>query len=104
MRSGFTLILANLGYRKGTVVHSSIYSYIFPRKLHNRLLVGYFVNLVSHNQYSAGAAFDIQRALFAAQSQLVQSDQAVSTDLVAVYKALGGGWVDRKMGDCNAQN
>jgi NodT family efflux transporter outer membrane factor (OMF) lipoprotein len=35
---------------------------------------------------------DAQRAMFAAEVQLVQSDTAVSQDLVALYKALGGGW------------
>jgi outer membrane protein, multidrug efflux system len=33
-----------------------------------------------------------QRSLFAAQDSLAQSERAVATDLVAVYKALGGGW------------
>jgi multidrug efflux system outer membrane protein len=33
-----------------------------------------------------------QLSLFEAQDALAQSDQAVSTDLVALYKALGGGW------------
>ena len=33
-----------------------------------------------------------QLALFQSQDQLAQSDQAVSADLVALYKALGGGW------------
>jgi outer membrane protein, multidrug efflux system len=33
-----------------------------------------------------------QQALYQAQVQLAQSDQAVATDLVALYKALGGGW------------
>ncbi len=35
---------------------------------------------------------DAQRSLFIAEDQLVQSDTASSTDLVALYKALGGGW------------
>jgi multidrug efflux system outer membrane protein len=35
---------------------------------------------------------DAQRDLFASQDQLVQSEQNVSADLVALYKALGGGW------------
>ena len=35
---------------------------------------------------------DSERSLFAAQDALVQSDQAVSLDLVQLYKALGGGW------------
>ena len=33
-----------------------------------------------------------QGALFSTQDALTQSDQAVSEDLVALYKALGGGW------------
>ncbi len=35
---------------------------------------------------------DSERSLYAAQDALVQSDQAVSLDLVQLYKALGGGW------------
>ena len=33
-----------------------------------------------------------EQSLFDAQNQLAISEQTVSTDLVAVYKALGGGW------------
>jgi len=33
-----------------------------------------------------------QQALFSTEDALVQSTTAVSTDLVALYKALGGGW------------
>ncbi len=35
---------------------------------------------------------DSQRALFASQSDLAQSEATISTDMVALYKALGGGW------------
>ncbi|BBL76872.1 efflux transporter outer membrane subunit [Methylomagnum ishizawai] len=35
---------------------------------------------------------ETQRALYAAESNLVASESLVSTDLVALYKALGGGW------------
>ncbi len=35
---------------------------------------------------------DSERALYLAQDALVQSNQAVSVDLVQLYKALGGGW------------
>ena len=35
---------------------------------------------------------EVQRNLYTAQDQLAQSDQSVSTDLIALYKALGGGW------------
>jgi hypothetical protein len=33
-----------------------------------------------------------QRAEYLAEDQLAQSRQVVSTDLAAVFKALGGGW------------
>jgi NodT family efflux transporter outer membrane factor (OMF) lipoprotein len=35
---------------------------------------------------------DVQRNLLAAEQQLTDSTAAVSTDLVQIYKALGGGW------------
>jgi NodT family efflux transporter outer membrane factor (OMF) lipoprotein len=38
------------------------------------------------------AVLDAQRNLFASQDALVQSNRAVGTDAVALYKALGGGW------------
>jgi len=36
-----------------------------------------------------------QRSLFQLQEQLALSEQAVCTNLVALYKSLGGGWEDR---------
>jgi multidrug efflux system outer membrane protein len=33
-----------------------------------------------------------QQSLFQSEDQLAQSDQTVSTNLIALYKALGGGW------------
>jgi len=38
------------------------------------------------------AVLDAQRQQLAVEDDLVQSDTAVVTDLVALYKALGGGW------------
>lgn len=38
------------------------------------------------------AVLDAQRNLFQVQSDLARSDTAASADLVALYKALGGGW------------
>ena len=35
---------------------------------------------------------EAQRNLYASESDLSQSQAAMATDLVAVYKALGGGW------------
>jgi len=52
---------------------------------------------ISTRLYAVGSTdflnvLDAQRSLFASEDALVQSDRAVSTDLVALYKALGGGW------------
>jgi NodT family efflux transporter outer membrane factor (OMF) lipoprotein len=44
------------------------------------------------------SVLDAQRSLFAAQDSMAQSETTVSTDLVALYKALGGGW------ECAAPN
>jgi len=35
---------------------------------------------------------DSQRSLYQSQDALIESDRAVSSDLIALYKALGGGW------------
>jgi outer membrane protein, multidrug efflux system len=35
---------------------------------------------------------DAERSLYEAQDALVQSDTTVSTDVIALYKSLGGGW------------
>jgi NodT family efflux transporter outer membrane factor (OMF) lipoprotein len=40
------------------------------------------------------AVLDAERSLYTAQDQSAQSDQAIDVDVVALYKALGGGWED----------
>jgi NodT family efflux transporter outer membrane factor (OMF) lipoprotein len=52
---------------------------------------------ISRDQYKQGLVdflqvLDAQRQLLSAQDELAQSDEAISTNLVALYKALGGGW------------
>jgi outer membrane protein TolC len=54
---------------------------------------------LSTELYSRGLAdflsvLEAQRDQLAAEDALAQSDTAVLTDLVALYKALGGGWSD----------
>lgn len=51
----------------------------------------------AHDRYVGGLTdfrdvLDAQRSLFQARSDLAQSDTAASLGLVALYKALGGGW------------
>jgi multidrug efflux system outer membrane protein len=36
-----------------------------------------------------------QRSLYVSQTALVQSDSSLNQDLIALYKALGGGWEDQ---------
>jgi outer membrane protein TolC len=54
------------------------------------------VELAQH-KYQAGLTdfsdvLDAQRSLLSFQDQLAQSDGTVTSDLVRLYKALGGGW------------
>jgi NodT family efflux transporter outer membrane factor (OMF) lipoprotein len=52
---------------------------------------------VANKLYSSGVSdfqrvLDTQRSLFASEDALTESQKVVATKLVAVYKALGGGW------------
>jgi NodT family efflux transporter outer membrane factor (OMF) lipoprotein len=52
---------------------------------------------LAQNQYGAGlidfqTVLDAQRSLYTLQDQLAQSDGQVTSNLVRLYKALGGGW------------
>jgi NodT family efflux transporter outer membrane factor (OMF) lipoprotein len=54
---------------------------------------------IAQDQYRTGFqpftdVLQSENALLNAEDQLTQSDASVATDLVAVYKALGGGWTD----------
>jgi len=48
-------------------------------------------------QYRAGlvdflSVLDAQRELYADEDQAAQSQTSVTTDVIALYRALGGGW------------
>jgi NodT family efflux transporter outer membrane factor (OMF) lipoprotein len=52
---------------------------------------------IALSEYSNGLidlldVLEVQRNLYSSQDALAQSDQTVSSDLIAIYKALGGGW------------
>lgn len=56
---------------------------------------------ISSQRYANGLTnfidvLEAERTLYQAQDNLVQSDQAVGQDLIALYKALGGGWDESK--------
>ncbi len=58
----------------------------------NKLAVTRATQLYDAGLTDSLSVLDAQRSLFSAQDQLVQSNRTVSTNLVALYKALGGGW------------
>jgi outer membrane protein TolC len=52
---------------------------------------------LSQNQYSSGLidfqlVLEAQRSLLSFEDQLTQSSRNVTANLIALYKALGGGW------------
>jgi outer membrane protein TolC len=49
------------------------------------------------DRYASGledflSVLDAQRSVYAAEDQLVQSEKNTAVTLIAIYKALGGGW------------
>jgi outer membrane protein TolC len=52
---------------------------------------------MSRELYSSGlkdflTVLDSERTMLTVENNLVQTDAAVDTDLIQLYKALGGGW------------
>ncbi|MGA8179958.1 MAG: efflux transporter outer membrane subunit [Desulfobacterales bacterium] len=60
----------------------------------NRKAVALAETLYTEGQTDFLNVLQAQGALYATEDALVQSTSAVSTNLVALYKALGGGWQD----------
>jgi outer membrane protein TolC len=58
----------------------------------NRKAVDLATQLYTQGQTDFLNVLDAQRSLFVSEDSLVQSTRNLSTDLVALYKALGGGW------------
>ncbi len=58
----------------------------------NRKAVDLSTTLYTQGQTDFLSVLDAQRSLYLSEDALVQSTGAVSTDLIALYKALGGGW------------
>ena len=58
----------------------------------NRKAVGLATTLYTQGNTDFLNVLDAQRSLFASEDALIQSTGNVSTDLVAIFKALGGGW------------
>lgn len=58
----------------------------------NRLAVDLAMKLYAAGETDFLNVLSAQRQLLASEDALAQSEQAVATNLVALYKALGGGW------------
>jgi outer membrane protein TolC len=58
----------------------------------NRQAVLHATQLYTQGQVDFLNVLNAQRSLFVSEEALVQSTHDISTDLVALYKALGGGW------------
>ena len=82
-------------------VEDSVVSYsreqVRRQSLHDAVEADRRAVTLALQRYNAGltdflSVLDAQRSLYAAQDQLIQSESLVSLNLVALYKALGGGW------------
>ncbi len=58
----------------------------------NRKAVAISTELYTEGQTEFLSVLDAQRSLYSSEDALVQSTRNLSTDVIALYKALGGGW------------
>jgi NodT family efflux transporter outer membrane factor (OMF) lipoprotein len=58
----------------------------------NRKAVDLSMQLYTMGQTDFLNVLNAQRSLYASEDALVQSSRSIATDLIALYKALGGGW------------
>jgi outer membrane protein TolC len=58
----------------------------------NRKAVELSTKLYAEGQTEFLSVLDAHRSLYSSEDALVQSTRNLSTDLIALYKALGGGW------------
>jgi NodT family efflux transporter outer membrane factor (OMF) lipoprotein len=97
---------ALLNYRKTVLnalaeVEDALVGYAKERTRHQALAASAqdfkLSEMLAQERYEEGYdgyldVVDAQRSLYAAQDSLAQSDQQLIDDLIAIYKALGGGW------------
>jgi outer membrane protein TolC len=98
-------------YRK-TVLHAlaevedALVAYAKERTRHEALVASAQdfkrSELLARDRYEEGYAnylevLEAQRSLYSAQDSVVQSDQQLIDNLIAIYKALGGGWEDAQI-------
>ena len=82
-------------------VHNALVTFATEQERHRALADAVTADQTSADvalgQYRRGVidflnVLDAQRSLFESQDQLADSDRMVTTSLIALYKALGGGW------------
>ena len=82
-------------------VENSLIAFVKEEERHNALAMATEAaeqaNLVAQDRFEAGlsdfsAVLDAQRSLFSFQDELAQSTGAVTSNLIRLYKTLGGGW------------
>ena len=97
---------ALLGYQKTVLtalndVESALVAYVKEQQhrqalnaavTSNQQAVELALRLYTEGQTDFLNVLTAQRSLYAAQDALVQSERSVATNLIALYKALGGGW------------
>src|SRR5262245_50630363 len=60
----------------------------------NRKAVDLSLQLYTQGQTDFLSVLEAELSLYTSENALVQSTQNTATDLIAIYKALGGGWED----------
>jgi len=84
---------ALVGYAKERARHRSLEDAVQSSqeslRLANQLYANGLANFIN--------VLDAERSLYQTQDQLVQSELVISSDLIALYKALGGGWEDQDL-------
>ncbi len=78
------------------------------QSLHHATLANQQAVALANDLYRHGLAdflrvLEAQRSLYQSQDALIESDRAVSAGLIALYKALGGGWEPAPGGSASAR-
>jgi len=68
----------------------------------NRRSLGLADGLYEHGRVNYLDVLDARRAVYESDDQLAVSDQGVALDLIALYKAMGGGWEATPQGSASA--
>jgi NodT family efflux transporter outer membrane factor (OMF) lipoprotein len=63
----------------------------------NERVVAMALDLYRHGLTDFLRVLESQRSLYQSQDALIESERAISSDLIALYKALGGGWENQSL-------